>query len=207
MASAGAATLLGTCALLAGCGGSEQTAGEPHETFPMELLHASFPTKQAVARPATLSLVVRNSGSKAIPNVAVTVDSFNYHSNYPQLAASSRPVWAIERGPGSAPTPPVQSEDVSKPGSGQTAYVNTWALGPLAAGATRTFRWQVVAVTAGRHVVSYSVGAGLAGRSGARASKGSLRGSFAVNIAAAPSHRVVNPNTGKVETGSAPASP
>ena len=41
----------------------------------------------------------------------------------------------IEQGPGEVPEPPVQSEAVSPPGGGQTAYVNTWALGPLAPGA------------------------------------------------------------------------
>lgn len=202
-----AASLLGCAAVIAGCGGSQQTAHEPNKTFAMQIVHASFPAKQAVARPATMQIEVHNSGEHAVPNVAVTVDSFNYRSSYPELAAAERPVWAIEQGPGKVPSPPVQSEEVSKGGSAGTAYVNTWALGPLAAGQTRTFTWQVVAVKAGTHVVHYSVGAGLAGRSKSRASSGSLQGEFAVNIAGSPATSHVNPSTGKVESGAAPAKP
>jgi hypothetical protein len=206
---AAAATSLAGCAALiaAGCGGSQQTAGEPNKTFAMQVVRASFPGKQAVARPATMEIEIRNSGEHAVPNVAVTLDSFNYRSSYPELAAAERPVWAIEQGPGRVPKPAVQSEEVSKGGSGGTAYVNTWALGPLAAGQTRTFTWRVVAVKAGTHVVHYSVGAGLAGRSKAQASSGSLQGQFAVDIAASPGRTHVNPATGKVESGAAPATP
>src|SRR2546430_324334 len=61
-----------------------------------------------------------------------TTPSFrSYVEKAPELAANKRPIWAIERGPGKAASPPVQSVDVSKPGSAQTAYVNTWALGAL----------------------------------------------------------------------------
>jgi hypothetical protein len=198
---------LAVCGLLAGCGGTRQDAHEPDETFHMEVTHASFPSQQAVASPVTFTIRVHNSGSKTIPNVAITVDSFNYHSNFPELAASSRPVWAVEHGPGTSPHPPVQSVEVSTPGSGQTAYVNTWALGPLAAGETHAFSWLVVPVEPGRHVVHYSVAAGLAGKSRARASNGKLHGTFLVDVAGAPPHTVVNPNTGRVEPGTEPAAP
>ncbi|HEX3509808.1 MAG TPA: hypothetical protein VHT27_01790 [Solirubrobacteraceae bacterium] len=204
---AAAAMLISACGIAAGCGGSRQDAGEPSKTFEMEVLHASFPAKQAVARPATMAIEVKNSGAKAVPNVAVTVDSFNYHSSYAELASASRPVWAVEAAPGSVASPPVESEEVSKGGSAGTAYVNTWALGALPAGATRTFSWRVVAVKPGSRVVHYAVIAGLAGKARARASKGSLQGQFAVDIASAPAHLHVNPSTGKVETGSAPSTP
>ena len=60
-----------------------------------------------------------------------------------------------------------ESQEVSPPGGGETAYVNTWALGPLDAGSTRTFVWQVVPVKAGLHTVHYTVAAGLAGKANA----------------------------------------
>ncbi len=113
------------------------------------MLKASFPSKQAVARPASFELEVKNTGSRAVPDVAITVDSFNYKSNYPGLADNRRPIWAIEQGPGVNAKPPVESEDVSQPGSGQTAYLNTWALGALPAGQTRTFVWKVIPVKPG----------------------------------------------------------
>jgi hypothetical protein len=98
----------------------------------------------------------------------------------------------------------VQTQEVSQPGSGQTAYVNTWALGPLASGEARTFSWHVVPVKPGAHVVHYSVAAGLAGNAQAQASSGALAGEFAVDIAPAPEVTHVDPNTGKVEPGAAP---
>jgi hypothetical protein len=184
--------------LACGCGGgSRQDVREVAGTFEMKLLHASFPSTQAVARPARLELQVRNTGAHTVPNVAVTVDSFNYTSNAPELAADKRPVWAIERGPGAIAQPPVETQEVSVPGGGQTAYLNTWALGPLAPGRTQTFIWRVVAVKAGMHTVRFAVSAGLAGKAKARLASGAaVRGQFKVDIAAAPPRTHVDPAAG-----------
>ena len=117
-----------------------RTAHEVARSYDVEVLKASFPSKQAVARPASFELEVKNTGSRAVPDVAVTVDSFNYKSNYPGLADNRRPIWAIEQGPGVDAKPPVESEEVSQPGGGQTAYLNTWALGALPAGTDADLR-------------------------------------------------------------------
>lgn len=195
-------------AALAGCGGTRVDANEPKGRFDVEILHATFPTKQSIARPATLSIAVRNSSGKRIPNIAVTVDSFSYTSTVAELAANKRPVWAIERGPGKLAKPPVQSAEVSQPGSGQTAYVNTWALGPLGAGQTSTFAWHVVPVKAGMHTVRFAVYAGLSGKAVAQlANGGQAHGHFDVEIAAKPAQTYVDPSTGKVRTGTAPTTP
>jgi hypothetical protein len=196
--------------LLAGCGGTRQDASEASGTFAMRVVHPSFPTAQSIARQTRFVLPVRNTGTHTVPNVAVTIDSFDYASAYPGLAADKRPVWAIEQGPGAVASPPVESQEVSPPGGGQTAYVNTWALGALAPGATRTFVWRVVPVKAGSYTVHYTVAAGLAGKAKARLSSGGgglVQGQFAVDIAAAPPLKHVNPATGRVEAGAAPSSP
>lgn len=200
-----AATLL----LASGCGGgSRQDVGEAKGTFEMKVLHASFPATQAVARPATMELQVRNTGSHAVPNVAVTVDSFNYTSTVSELSASKRPVWAIEQGPGAIAKAPAETQEVSTPGGAQTAYVNTWALGRLAAGATATFSWKVVPVKPGTHTVRFAVAAGLSGRAKAvLASGGMVHGQFTVDIAGAPPAKHVNPSTGRIEVGAYPAIP
>lgn len=199
---------LTAASLLAGCGTARQDAHEPAGTYSMEVAHASFPVLQTVARPATMALVVRNSGGQAAPNVAVTVDSFSYHSSYPQLASSSRPIWVIERGPGAVARPPVETQEVSQPGSGQTAYVGTWALGRLAPGATRTFIWRVVPVKAGLYTVHYTVAAGLAGKAKARTPSGApVVGRFRVAVAGAPPPTYVDPSTGKVRVGVYPSIP
>ncbi len=200
--------LLAAAAPLAGCGAARQDAHEPSATFAMQLQHASFPARQVIARPSSFELEVRNAGARAVPTVAVTVDSFSYSSTYPELAASKRPVWVIERGPGASPRAPVETQEVSEPGNGQTAYVNTWALGRLAPGATRTFAWRVVPVKAGTYTVHYTVAAGLSGKARASlAGGGPVQGAFTVAIAPAPPRTFVNPATGKVEAGSAPKAP
>jgi hypothetical protein len=195
--------------IAAGCGsGARQDAREPKDTFTLAVAHSAFPVKQSIARPTSLVLGVRNTGARTAPNVAVTLDSFYYTSHYPELAANKRPVWVVERGPGAIPSRPVESEAVSPPGGGQTAYVNTWALGPLGPGDTRTFVWRVVPVKAGVHRVDYTVAAGLAGRATAQlASGGPVQGHFTVYITAVPPARHVNPNTGQVVPGPYPPRP
>jgi hypothetical protein len=196
--------LVGVCAAIAsGCGGgTRQDAHEPDATFKVAIVHPSFPTVQAVARPETLVLRVHNTGTATIPNVAVTIDSFSYVSNFPNLASNKRPIWVIEQGPGTIAKRPVQSQVISPPGSGQTAYVNTWALGALGAGQTRTFAWRVTPVKSGVYTVRYAVAAGLAGRARARLADGTIpHGHFTVAIAPRPPATHVNPETGKVEPG------
>jgi hypothetical protein len=196
--------LVGACAaLVAGCGGgTRQDANEPHATFTVAVVHADFPAVQAVARPATMTLRVRNTSAGTIPNIAITVDSFDYVSNYPELAANKRPIWAIETGPGTVPRRPVQSAAVAPPGSGETAYVNTWALGPLAPGRAKTFAWHVTPVKPGVYTVHYAVSAGLSGNARARLADGAIpHGHFTVAIAPRPPATHVNPNTGQVEPG------
>jgi hypothetical protein len=203
-----AACAVALCALaVTGCGAARQDAHEASGTFAMQIVSASFPAKQSIARPTKLELRVRNSGSKAVPNVAVTLDSLEYTSNYTELADDKRPTWAIERGPGPVPHPPVPTQEVSQLGGAQTAYVNTWALGPLAPGKTQTFVWRLVPVKSGRYTVDYTLNAGLAGKAKAQLAAGGVaHGRFTVDIAPAPAINHVNPNTGKVAPGEYPTS-
>jgi hypothetical protein len=173
------------------------------------VVHASFPLVQAVSRPTALSITVRNVGTSTAPNVAVTVNSFSYTSHYPELAYDKRPTWVIEQGPGPIADPPVETQEVSQPGGGVTAYVNTWALGPLAPRGYRTFTWRVVPVKTGLQIVRYVVAAGLAGKTRAvrPLTGGPVKGAFVVHIAGVPPATHVDPKTGKVVPGPAPSSP
>ncbi len=151
---------------------------------------------------------MRNVSSQTAPNVAITLDSLQYVEKYPELSASQRPVWVVERGPGAIAKPPVQTEEVSSPGSGETVYVNTWALGPLAAGATETFRWLLTPVKSGLHIVHYTVAAGLGGNAKAALPSGApVKGRFVAYVTPAPPARHVNPNTGQVQPGEYPTAP
>jgi hypothetical protein len=202
--------LAGACAALAaaGCGAARQDAREPKGTYVMEVVKASFPPSQSIARPTYFELQLRNVGSHAAPSVAVSIDSFNYVENYPKLAASERPVWVIEQGPGAVSRVPVESAVISPPGGATTTYVNTWTLGSLAAGQTQTYRWRVTPVKAGVHTVRYTIAAGLAGKATAQlASGGPVRGQLTADVAPSPAARHVDPATGQVVPGQFPTAP
>lgn len=174
--------LVPLAALTAGCGGGDrQDKHEPSGNFAVEVTRASFPAKQSLAEPTQLSIAVKNTDSKPLPNVAITVDSFAKATKDPSLADPNRPVWIVDEGPA----------------GGDTAYVSTWALGSLAPGATRTFTWKVTAIQSGTQTVHYTVSPGLNGKAKvADAAKSS--GSFTVAISKRPAQARVNPDTGAV---------
>ena len=167
----------------------------------MRVVQAHFPRLQAVSRPTKLVLEVQNTGLRTVPNVAVSIDSFYYSSNFPGLADNKKPIWVIEQGPGTIPHPPVESVEVSVPGSATTAYVNTWALGSLAPRQTHLFEWKLVPVKTGTYTVHYRFGAGLAGKAKAVPSEGSLKGVLVATVAGRPPKKHVNPETGNVAPG------
>jgi hypothetical protein len=177
--AASAATLA-----VAGCGGGErQDAAEPSGTFEVDVVRASFPTKQHLAQSERFVIAVRNSGEKTVPNVAVTVSSFAERSEQAGLADPERAVWIID----------------DSPRGGQTAYTNTWALGRLAPGQTRRFVWRVTAVQAGTHTVKWQVAAGLNGKAKATLSGNRApAGSVTVDVSDKPGQAHVDPKTGKV---------
>lgn len=197
------------CALAApiasGCGEGERNASEEKRSYDIEVVSARFPRKQAIARDTALEISVRNVGTHTIPNVAVTVDSFSYKSTYPNLAANLRPTWVVDQGPGAVANPSVESESVNPPGGAQTSFLNTWALGPLAPGGTKTFVWKVSPVKAGKHTIHFQVNAGLDGNARAQlANGGRPGGSLTVQVAPKPPATHVNPETGAIESGPSP---
>jgi hypothetical protein len=194
----------GACALLlAGCGESKQNAKEPSHSYTVAVSDASFPAKQAIAKAANLRIAVENKSAKTLPNVAITVDSLTYRATKPaDLADPERPTWIVYRGPGAIAKPPVESEEVTPPGGGQTANTHTWALGSLAPHQTKIFAWKLLPVVSGTKTIHYEISAGLHGRAKAELASGaSANGSFTVHIAAAPPNKHVNPETGAVSQG------
>jgi hypothetical protein len=110
-----------------------------------------------------MTITVKNVDSRTIPNVAVTVKSFDQTKNDPTLADPRRPQFVVNKGPA----------------GGDTAYVGTSALGPLKPGDTKTFKWDVTAVVAGKYSLKYAIAAGLNGKAKAvLAGGGSPRGEF-----------------------------
>ena len=86
------------------------------------------------------------------------------------------------------------------PRGGNTAYTNTWALGRMAPGQTKTFVWRVTPVEAGTHTVKYRVAAGLDGKAKAtpRRRRRAPRGTFTVDVSKEPAQSRVDPETGDV---------
>jgi hypothetical protein len=175
---------IGAALAVAGCGGGErQDADEPSGTFKVAVVRASFPAKQHLAKSERFVITVRNTGSRAVPDLAVTLDSFASRSEQAGLADPSRAVWIIDDGPR----------------GGDTAYTNTWALGRLAPGQTRRFVWKVTAVQAGTHTVKWQIAAGLNGKAKATlAGNRAPSGSITVDVSDRPAAARVDPETGEV---------
>jgi hypothetical protein len=167
---------------VAGCGsGSRQDADEPKGNFPVQIVDASFPTTQRLARTSNMTIVVRNPGPKTVPVVSVTVKcasakggsggsasgagstgGFSYRSTDPGLADPARPRFIINQVP--TRTPRVYDHGRLDPLERSSSYVDTFPLGSLAAGRSVTFRWNVTAVKAGKFRICYRVNAGLDGK-------------------------------------------
>jgi hypothetical protein len=149
-------------AVLAGCGGERQDENEPSGEFPVEVVRATFPEDQKLAKSSNLVITVRNAGDETIPNIGVTVDGFNYRkTDDANLADPERPVFAINGMPVQIAGFP-ESKDIAARGC-DTAYVNTWACGPLRPGKNKRFRWSVTAVKTGNFKLDWRVNAGLHG--------------------------------------------
>ena len=188
-------------AALAGCGGGErQDEDEPEGDFAVEVVEASFPEEQKLAKSSNLVLTVRNAGNRTVPNIAVTVDGFNVRRSNPELADPERPQFVMNGVPREIGGFP-EAKDASPLGC-DTAYVNTWACGPLAEGRQRTFRWSVTAVKAGDFEINWRVAAGLDGKAKAVGAGGgeAPAGSFSGTVSdEAPEVRVADDGKTVVE--------
>jgi hypothetical protein len=201
MAGLAAALALAACG-----GGTPQDAHEPSGSFPVQVTEASFPSLQRLAEHTKLVLAVRNTGTRTIPDVTVTICNVtcSYHApvgegtsvaafaeylNMPGLANHSRPVWIIDRAPG----PCGYSCAAGGAGADVSSDANTWQGGSLRPGATATFVWGVTAVAPGRHFVAWEVDASLYGRARAILPDGSTpEGTFTVTISSTPAQSYVN---------------
>ena len=166
-------------------------------------MRASFPAKQSIAKHERLLLTVRNSSSETIPNIVGDGRLVQLRVELPGTGREQKADLGDRTRPGRAGAArPCRRQEVSIPGGGQTAYVNTWALGVLPAHRTATFFWSVVPVKAGAWTVRYAFSAGLAGKAKARlAAGGPAAGHFHVVIAPKPPETHVDPKTGQVVPG------
>ena len=131
--------------VLAACGGgARQDASEP-KAIPRFGDDRDIPSSQRLSEQTHLVLAVRNAGRETIPNIAVTIcnvtcaypapagegtdaAAFAQDLQMPGLANPSRPVWVVDRPPGTcnAGCQPGSADGSGSPGGAVTAYSNTW---------------------------------------------------------------------------------
>jgi hypothetical protein len=196
------ATLAALALAVTGCGGGEeerQDANEPAGKFPVAVTAAKFPTSQRLAETSDLRLEIENVGSETVPNLAVTIwtgdekasGAFSVRSDQPGLADANRPVWILENGfpklVTSADESAAELEAAPSAGAG-AAQTDTFAFGPLEAGASKDIAWRVTPIQAGTYTVHYELAAGLDGKAVAVNDDGSspVEGEFVVTITDKP---------------------
>ncbi len=208
--------------LVACGGGSSQDANEPSGEFPTQVSKASFPPHQVLANSANLELAIKNVGSKAIPNLAVTIHtgkikagvtatgsgqgSFNIRLNNPSLANPNRPVWILENQYPKVLAPGLKTTNLHEaPTAGaDAAQTDTFQFGSLPAGDSREIVWHVTPVMPGSYTVHYEVAAGLEGQAKAvTRGGGPVRGQFPVDISTKVPQTCVK-GTGQVVTKCGP---
>ncbi|MFN2611745.1 MAG: hypothetical protein ABR536_00065 [Solirubrobacterales bacterium] len=186
-------------ALLVACGGGQrQDSNEPTGDYPVQITKAEFPNRQRLAGTSDLTLEVRNSGDKDIPDLAVTIstdpeadESFSVRDEQPGLAIPSRSVWVLENG-----YPKLGG--ASAPAGAEAAQTKTFSFGALPAGESRLMIWRLTPTIAGTYTVNYKIAAGLEGKAKAVTSDGSIpEGEFVVKISDVPPQTRVD-ESGKV---------
>ena len=181
-------------AALVGCGGGErQDENEPEGDFEVEVVEASFPDQQKLAKRSQLLIVVRNADTERIPEIAVTLDGLDYRKEDPELADQRRPQFVVN-GKFKEFGNIEDAQSKTPNGIENPTYVNTWSLGPLEPGESKRFRWDVTAVRAGPYELTYEVAAGLDGKARAIDASGETpRGAFSGTVSdEAPQTRIAN---------------
>jgi hypothetical protein len=178
-------------------GGSSSDANETAGTYAAKVTRAEFPTRQELGQTSLLRLGIRNEGRETIPALTVSFSlagkqgrganlPFGIRDPEPGLAQPDRPVWVL-----AAHYPKFAAS--SKPGGAETSNPKTYDFGPLKPGATTDVVWKLSAVQSGRHVLLYTIAAGLGGEAKAKTAGGAAPGgSFAVQIVSATPNKVVN---------------
>ena len=154
---------------------------------------ASFPAKQRISEPATLKLEVANRGDRAVPNLAVIVETAR------RGGPGARRVRARPATTRRSPTPRARSGSSTRARrGGESVYTNTWAVGPLGEGQSRTVEWKLTAMRPGSYTVAWRLAPALVGD--VTLADGRTEGEFAVTISDRPVPARVN-DDGEVVRG------
>jgi hypothetical protein len=158
---------------LSACGGDDDAITDASGGQPFSVsAKASFDDSQKLSNAETLKITVKNTDTRPLPEVAVVVEGLNrtipsQDNGAGRVSDPRRPVWVVD----------------VPPKGGTTAYVDTWALGRLAPGASKTFTWSLTPVVAGRHRLRWRTAAALDEDGPVRASGGGrTSGTFDVDV-------------------------
>ncbi|MFT4035277.1 MAG: hypothetical protein QM679_06850 [Patulibacter sp.] len=171
--------------LTAGCG-SVASAPQEAAARPVQLKvqPARFSaTTQLPGDRVRLSITITNTGSTKVDNLVVSLEGNepaqlavrNVDDNPNDIpqgttdlpATIKRAAWFIDDGPQHAPI----------------AGGDSWSAGSLDAGRTTTVRWTMVAITPGRHTLTYYVAGGLTDKAAKATTGTGLTGKVAATIA------------------------
>ncbi len=183
----GTAAAAAVALAFAGCGDdARQDADIQEATYTVAEPVVTFPRRQELAADSVMTIAVRNIGDEEIPNLSATIQAgrdgtqaaaFGTLNTQKGLASRSRPVWIVDEG------------------LGQTAFANTWAIGPVAPGETRTFRWRVSSTRGGRWRVIWRLAGGLGSRAKVEFEDGEpARGFVDVDVSTLPGQARVDEN-------------
>jgi hypothetical protein len=213
--------LLALCSIgVAACGGGErQDEDEPEGEFPVEVVNASFASKQRLAETSDLTLSVANTGDEEIPDLAITIWTDAEAAPGVETDGTDTGTTGTETGEESGPTAQgsfsvlSQQPDLAIPSrpvwileqgfpklAGETAsagaeaaQTDTFSFGQLDPNESREIVWRLTPVQPGTYTVHYRIAAGLQGNAVAVTDDGSIpEGEFVVVISDVPPQTRVN---------------
>lgn len=153
-----------TAALATGCGGQpRQDKDAPTGNWEVTVLDWQFAEKQPLGEPQDFVLKVRNSDTRAIPQLIVTIGGLRETVYQPGAATDVRPIWMLKE-PDYANVTPYNAK-----------LSQSFNLGKLEPGETATYTVNLTPLRRGRHEVTYRLSPALFGENKVvNASDGSL---------------------------------
>lgn len=137
---------------LTACGSEpRQDAGAAEGTWKVTVLDWKFPERQALGTPQDFVLKVRNDDTRKIPQLIVTIGGLRTFVKQPGAAIRVRPIWLTRE---------VDFADITPYNSPLQQSFN---LGPLEPGATKTYSVVLAPLRRGEHEVTYSLAPDLFG--------------------------------------------
>lgn len=138
---------------LAGCGGGEpQDANAPSGSWSVVVEEWKFPKRQFLGTPTDFVLKVRNTDTTAIPQLIVTVEGLRMRVKQVGAASEIRPIWLTSE------------VDYAQTTPYNSALASSFNLGPLEAGAVKTYRLDLTPLRRGTHEVGYKLAGDLFGK-------------------------------------------